>query len=650
MDAQRRQQGHARAQQAEPAPDSEVLRLISEVEGHLQGLKRVHAEREQTKAALDERQGRLDALTAEQKKLQEQIAARQEEIRRADEAMHAQQALLQQRQAEAQRLAADAAALEKESKDRLARAAQERHTVEAMAADLGAREKALADRTARMDQLQAEVRALKHRLAETERTSAERAEELLRCQDEAADLARRLQESEHQRPAAERQAAALKAELDKAMQAASAAGAEANADRQRAADLAERCRTLEQSLAEQERQQAHSAESAADVQSRLAAAADALAKVAAERDGLREDLARQQQLSAAAQERLAGAARDVEQAAAARDAINASLQKAQAESSELASRGAALQAQIDGLRRQAAARATAADGQSRLRRQRMQRCRLLLRERSGKIRQASEMLKARHQQYEQVLSLRGEVITAKRAVDSLAKKVQTASARTRAAAAVFYLAGLIAVLGALSWAITRQMVPATYVARAVVVADARNKTLSDADLAAWQSYHETLLGDPQFLESAAERMGRRGIATLATPGDLKAELDKSFDSQSAQNGQLVLELRGLGADRTQRVLDTYVTALVSQANAAKEHRSDGAATTILEPARCAPTPVKDPRPLYAAGLLGGSTVVFLLIGGLVWGRLAAAKQKFETEARIDEFVESPDWPAANAAG
>lgn len=693
MDAQRRQHAQPKAADHGASPDPEVLRLITEVESQLQGLKKVHAEREQTKAKLDERQSELEARAREQeardreqeardrelKEIADQLAARETETREAAEAALS-------RQAQIEKIAADLAQVENDSKERLARAAEERQAVESIAADLAVREKAIGERTARFDALQAEVRTFKHRLAETERTAAERAEELLRAHDDAADLARRLEEYQKHGPTVERQIAGLRAELEKSAAAAAAAQTElasrqqaieeltercrslenrlseqdsrqseqARADlatRQQAIDeLTGRCRALEQRLAEQQRELAARDQSANEVESRLDAAATALAKAVTERDQGREELERQKQHAAELQSRLAAAAKELKQTGAARDETAAALAKASAHAQELAARVGALQEQSETLRRQAASRAARVDAGMQKRRERMRRCRQLLRERSSKIRQASEMLKARHQQYEQVLSMRGEVITAKRAVDALQKKVQAASARTRAATAVFYLAGLVAILGGLSWAITRQVVPATYVARAVIVPEARGRTLNETELADWQSYHENLLSDPQFIELAAERMGRRGIATLATPGDLNAELDKSFDHQSAQNGQLVLELRGRGADRTQRILDTYVTALVSQANASKEHRTDGASTTISEAAKCESTPIEDPRPLYAAGVLGGSTVVFLLIGGLIWGRLAAAKQKFETEARIDEFVESPDWPAAKATG
>jgi colicin import membrane protein len=643
MDAPRHDPTPTEALSGGTPADPEVLRLITDVESQLQGLKRIHAERDNTRARLDQRQAELDAQHEQQASLAAQLAQREQEAQREAEA-------LRERQAQAEQLARELAELERDSKDRMSRAAEERQTIEAIATELGAREKVVAERSARLDQLQQEVRALKQRLAETERIAAERSQELLRSQDDATDLARRLEELERSRPSAERQIASLTTELERAAETARRAETDL-AERQRSiTELTERCTALEQRLAEQGSRHSVSAEAAAELDARLRAAAEELAQATTERDQSREELARHQQQGAELAGRLAAAGRDLKQAAAAREESSAALAKAAAHSKELASRLAALQEQAEGLRKQASGRAAKAGAQAKLRRERMQRCRFLLRERSMKIRQAGEMLKSRHQQCEQVLSMRGEVLTAKRTVDALQKKVQAASARTRASTALFYLAGLIAVLGVLSWTVTQQVVPATYTAKATIVPESRNRTLTDEELAHWQAFHETLLTDPQFIELAAERMGRRGIAILATPGDLKEELDLHLDAQSPKDGQLVLELRGLGSERTARVLDTYVTALVSQANAAKEHRTDGASTAILEPARASRQPIEDPRPVFAAGVLGGSTVVFLIIGAIIWQRLAAAKTRFETEANIDELVESPNWPASSTAG
>ena len=52
---------------------------------------------------------------------------------------------------------------------------------------------------------------------------------------------------------------------------------------------------------------------------------------------------------------------------------------------------------------------------------------------------------------------------------------------------------------------------------------------------------------------------------------------------------------GEGADRVQRELDTYVTALVSRSNALRDRRVDGAATVVKTAATAGTDPVADQR-------------------------------------------------------
>jgi hypothetical protein len=204
-------------------------------------------------------------------------------------------------------------------------------------------------------------------------------------------------------------------------------------------------------------------------------------------------------------------------------------------------------------------------------------------------------------------------------------------------------------LGALSWVVAGQVAPATYAARAVVGADTTGKTVAEDQLAEWERYHESLLMDPRIIEVAADRMGRRGIASLSEPGALTARLNGDMSHESAVAGRLTIELRGPGAAKAQRELETYVTALVSQANAGKEHRSDGLATIIAEAPNTLGGPITDARPIFAVVIFGGSLAAFSVLGTLVWRRLAAAKVKLEREEQIDSVLTNEVWERAAAS-
>jgi hypothetical protein len=121
-------------------------------------------------------------------------------------------------------------------------------------------------------------------------------------------------------------------------------------------------------------------------------------------------------------------------------------------------------------------------------------------------------------------------------------------------------------------------------------------------------------------------------------------IQTSLSVQSPANGQLVFELRGKGASEPARVLDTLVTALVSQANADRERRSDGLYTAISEPPHVGATPLEDPRLLYTGAVFVGFSMFSFAAGGLAWRRMASVKKKLEREQQ--ESLNPADWNQA----
>jgi uncharacterized protein YecE (DUF72 family) len=108
----------------------------------------------------------------------------------------------------------------------------------------------------------------------------------------------------------------------------------------------------------------------------------------------------------------------------------------------------------------------------------------------------------------------------------------------------------------------------------------RGGSASEDQLTAWKQFHEALLTDPGLIEVAADRMNRRSIEGLSTPGALTERLTADMNHESPVAGEITVELRGKGQTKTVRVLETYINALVSQSNAVKERRADGLPTII----------------------------------------------------------------------
>ncbi|MCC6659889.1 MAG: hypothetical protein IT437_03285 [Phycisphaerales bacterium] len=282
------------------------------------------------------------------------------------------------------------------------------------------------------------------------------------------------------------------------------------------------------------------------------------------------------------------------------------------------------------------------------RRRRMELVRRLLREQQGKLRTAGDALRERFRECEQILARREELAAARAAMVEVQRKldrVQGKAVRTRAANLTLAIVALLGLLGGISWGITTQVAPATYAVKAVIEADGRGRELTEQELAEWRKFHENLISDPAMMQAAAQRMSSRGITSLGTPGLLSARLKKDLHHE-AREDRLELELVGLGAARTCREMETFVTALVSQSNAGRDRRSDGVATIITTTADPGPGPIDDERPAYAAVVFASTALISGLLGFGLWRRLAAAKTRFEEESQIDAAIDEANWGAA----
>lgn len=283
------------------------------------------------------------------------------------------------------------------------------------------------------------------------------------------------------------------------------------------------------------------------------------------------------------------------------------------------------------------------------RRERLRRYKSLLQGQARKIIQAQSALQKRHGECEQLLSQRQKL---QAGWDELQKRERAAAgARARNGALTFVCCATITfgVLAALSWTIAEHIWPSTYAAQATIEADAHGRKTGQTELGSWQAYHEDLVKNPQLLEVAAERMSRRGLTKLGTPAELRAKLEKDLFVQSAGAGKMTLELREAGADRSKLVLDTYITALKSVADAARVGRAEDLGTIISQPATVLATPVVDKRLENAGMLLAGGSLAALLGGLLVWSRLASSKRKFEQAEAVQAALEQVDWATLEAS-
>ena len=267
----------------------------------------------------------------------------------------------------------------------------------------------------------------------------------------------------------------------------------------------------------------------------------------------------------------------------------------------------------------------------------------LARDRARKIRKAGEALATRFEQCEMVLSMRQDVLASKRAVDAAHKQITSREGRGKSTAAAFFMACAAAILGGVAWLGAGQLAPEIYLAKATLSADSRERKLTDGELEEWRNFHRTMLDDPRFLQFAAERMAKQGIASLSTPGSLKDRLRADLTTYDNVPGELTLQMKGIGKEKLERDLQAIAVAAQSQARDARERRVDGASTVITESAKAGDGPVESERIYYAAAIWGGSLLVLGAITGFIWRRLSQAKLQFDASTSLDAVADDSRW-------
>jgi chromosome segregation ATPase len=659
----------------------ELARRDAEVADRLTA---VLSERQQVETERRTIEVERESLTNDRKALEElgsSVEQRSSDLNRREAAIKGVEEGLR---AERESLAARASALEAEGR-----------SIEEQASGFEARERELSSREVSIKESIAKIEQAESRSKRDQHDLAQLRQNLTSAQQQASQTIKALQEATTRAEQAEQAALDLRSELDKASGAGEAAEkAERERDALHAAseelrgklrafeDREQRLSAAVRSLKEQsdaitkERDEARAALQRAEQQVKDAAGAAGAAGTAGaaakqEIESLRAQLAK---LKAAAEQASAGRGGVEKELSDARliiDDLRGQLDQHEQDSKELegvleqlkerlrieAAKSEAFASQNSALKQELEAKGTSADapsgvalnhgaaagGLSPQRVRRLELARRLTRDKARKIRRVGEALGKRYEQCEQVLSLRQDVLAAKRAVESAFKKQQTVEARSKAFSTMFFGACATAILGGASWLLAGQVAPETYQARAVLAADSPDRELSAAELEEWTTFHAAMLEDPRFHEFTSQRMARGGLPGLASATAVKDRIAKAIKPQSNKPGELTLEMTGVGREKTERELQMFAVAMQSQSREAKDRRADGGNTIISQTAKAGDEPLDSVRLTYAGGIFGGVMLVFGVLVAIVWSRLAAAKMKFDQSHAVEATEDEARW-------
>jgi chromosome segregation ATPase len=638
-----------------------------------------HAELATREQALHTRESTIHTRESEVAELESGLNTRRDELRSLAESIEARKSELESReQAFAQR---EKALAELES----ALNAQ-RDTITAQTTELAAQRQNLAAQATRLAEVEKDI-AKRETTAKESLAKAEQAEarakrdqndlaqlrqNLTSAQQQASQMLKALQEATARAEAAEKVALDLRTELDQSAsrdEESQAAAQERDALRKAAETLRDKLRETEEREARLNaavkalREQGDVlAKERDELKIAVERAHDSAAKASAdpaELASLKSTLAKAESERDENSSRLSGTLKELGDARLIIDDLRGQLEQHERDTKEL-------ETVLDQLRerlRTEAAKAEAFAEQARttsqpqpapqaepaagtgnpVRMRRIELARKLARDKAKKIRRVSDALGKRYEQCEQVLALRQDVLAAKRSVEAAHRKQQGEEARSRTASSLFFLACTASVLAVGSWFIAGQVAPETYTAKVVFAADSPDRQLSAGELEEWNSFHTQLVEDPRFHEFASQRLAKQGLAGLGTPTALRERLKESAEITSNKPGEMTIEMKGLGRERVERELQMIAITLQSQAREAKDRRADGANTIISQPAKAGAEPVESVRTVYAGGIFGGGVLIFGVLAGVFWSRLANAKMKFDLSQSVDATADEDRW-------
>ncbi len=655
---QLREQGESIARQR-AALDEEKQRLDHE---HREAKQRLAAEQEEAEKALAEQMQQQEAKLAKERDATQQSLV-QERERLKQEHDKARQELAERQKGEQQRLEDERRGLA----ERMRAIEEQSASLSQQAAEASRREHAVKEEEERVAAERAKLNREASQFDEKSRQVSESAEQqVTRLNQSWAAKLRSLEDRLHEQ---ESQRTALQQELDVARdqanqlaemveqlradgggvdpQALAHAESEMNQALQMASEQAEAAQQAAQA-AEAARAEAKRAGEAA------AAAEQATAAELSKREQaittLKDRLEKVLQEKSTLLERVRGAEEAAAKAKSEAASAVAAAEKAAREGGGAGGGGGASDATIVGVSATSVADEALMNefhhpGWTKRRRERLRLYKGLLQTQARKIMQAQAALQKRHEEAEQVLAHRAKLAALSKKLSKQEKRLNSSKAKATTLAAAMYLSVTVAVLGGMAWAVTQHIHPATYLARATLEVDPQIDA-GEFELSQWQNFHEELARDSRFIDAAANRMDRRGLKELAVPAALDARLKDDLYVQSTGDGNITLELRGVGAERTALELDTLVAAYKSVSDAARGTRGDDLPTVVTAPAKADTTPIADDRLQWAAGMLGGGGLAVGLLGLLVWSRLVKSKQRMEQMVEIEEALADIDWPEA----
>lgn len=269
------------------------------------------------------------------------------------------------------------------------------------------------------------------------------------------------------------------------------------------------------------------------------------------------------------------------------------------------------------------------------RRERLKAMRNSLRDKATRLAQANEMIDKRQAECEQILKLRSELVAGREALERDRNQVARGSTKAGAGVTAACAAVALLALAPLSWKAAGVYAPAEHLATSALSIQTRDGSIVGPESAGrFQTLVSDLVQDPQLVEQAATRMGRRGIDQYADPAALSSAMHTHLDVSFPAETTAEITYTDRGGLLTQRTLETVLASLVSAANSRSAARLDN--TTVVVTAAPDKTTIVNLRSqaVVAAGVWAGSSFVVLVFFALVAMGLTKARERIRSEESL----------------
>lgn len=287
---------------------------------------------------------------------------------------------------------------------------------------------------------------------------------------------------------------------------------------------------------------------------------------------------------------------------------------------------------------------SASDEFTRIRRQRLQRMRQAIKDRSHRLNKARDVVKQQAHGVREFEEEKRTLQDVRRNLELAEQRMIRRWARSSAVTNLFLIVLTISILGAASYFGVMTFWPTAYTARATIEAKAKpGFPLTETQINLWQTVHEQMLMSDTVVNGIAERLRQRGYTDLSEPAKLRSFLEANLVHGSPQPGTINLELTTNGRDEVQRLLETYSIGLVSASNAERGRRTDGATTNLAVPATVEPLPAKDNRVQVAGIAFGSSVGALFLIGLPVYLKLRRSASVFADDDLDAPLMDTKRW-------